>query len=215
MWRRLPAVVFGLLVLLTGNAWAETYLLIPMDLDQRNHLRAYGVAFHTLQADEKVNWLLNYRGGAFLIEQNPRVELDARLLGVDYEIEAVGPRTPEILALNPSGKLPVLKDGDDAIIDSTAIIQYLADKHGKFTYAAGSIERAKQDSFTCFALDDLDGILWTTAKHSFIFPEEMRAAGVKAAARYDFAKSLTALEKRLGDNEYVMEIGRASCRERV
>jgi len=86
MWRRLPAVVFGLLVLLTGNAWAETYLLIPMDLDQRNHLRAYGVAFHTLQADEKVNWLLNYRGGAFLIEQNPRVELDARLLGVDYEI---------------------------------------------------------------------------------------------------------------------------------
>jgi len=125
-------------------------------------------------------------------------------LGVDYEIEAVGPRTPEILALNPSGKLPVLKDGDDAIIDSTAIIQYLADKHGKFTYAAGSIERAKQDSFTCFALDDLDGILWTTAKHSFIFPEEMRAAGVKAAARYDFAKSLTALEKRLGDNEYVM-----------
>ena len=125
-------------------------------------------------------------------------------LGVEYKIEAVGPRSPEITALNPSGKLPVLKDDDDIIIDSTAIIQYLADKHNKFTYPAGTIERAHQDSFTCFALDDLDGILWVTAKHSFIFPEEMRAEGVKPSAQIDFAKSLVDLEQRLGDNEYIM-----------
>jgi len=125
-------------------------------------------------------------------------------LGLEYQVEAVGPRTPEILELNPSGKLPVLKDGDDAIIDSTAIIQYLADKHNKLTFAAGTIERAKQDSFTCFALDDLDGILWGAAKHSFVLPEELRSDAVKPASQFDFAKSLTTLEKRLGDNKYVM-----------
>ncbi|MBL4732277.1 MAG: glutathione S-transferase family protein [Rhizobiaceae bacterium] len=125
-------------------------------------------------------------------------------LGLEYQVEAVGPRTPEILALNPSGKLPVLKDGDDAIIDSTAIIQYLADKHNKLTFAAGTIERAKQDSFTCFALDDLDGILWGAAKHSFVLPEELRSDAVKPASQFDFAKSLITLEKRLGDNKYVM-----------
>jgi glutathione S-transferase len=125
-------------------------------------------------------------------------------LGVEYTVEAVGPRSSEILEINPSGKLPVLKDDDDIVIDSTAIIQYLADKHNKFTFAAGTIERAQQDSFTCFALDDLDGILWNTAKHSFIWQEELRVSGVKTAAKHDFAKSLTNLEKRLGDNKYIM-----------
>ena len=56
-----------------------------MDLTQANHLRAYGVAFHSLQAEEKVNWLLNYRGGSFLIKDNQRLRLDARLLGVNFE----------------------------------------------------------------------------------------------------------------------------------
>lgn len=66
-------------------ARAERWLLLPMDLVQRNHLRAYGVAFHTLQAGEKVNWLLNYRGGSFLLRDTQRARLDARLLGVDFE----------------------------------------------------------------------------------------------------------------------------------
>ncbi len=69
----------------SGSALAERYLLVPMDLTQANHLRAYGVAFHSLQAEEKVNWLLNYRGGSFLIKDNNRVRLDARLLGVSFE----------------------------------------------------------------------------------------------------------------------------------
>ncbi len=83
---RVVALLMAVFVLLgAGLACAESYLLIPMDLAQKNHLRAYGVAFHTLQANEKVNWLLNYRGGAFLIVDNARVRLDARLLGVSFE----------------------------------------------------------------------------------------------------------------------------------
>ena len=44
-----------------------SYLLIPMDEDnQKDHLKAYGIAFWTLENDLTVDWLLNYRGGSFL-----------------------------------------------------------------------------------------------------------------------------------------------------
>ncbi len=83
--RRLLTVLF-LMLCSTVPSLADQFLLIPMDLDQRNHLRAYGVAFHTLQSGDKVNWLLNYRGGSFLLEDTPRARLDARLLGVSFQI---------------------------------------------------------------------------------------------------------------------------------
>lgn len=79
-------LLVGLFLLIgsVGQSLAGQYLLIPMDLTQRNHLRAYGVAFHTLQAGDKVNWLLNYRGGSFLLDDTPRARMDARLLGVGF-----------------------------------------------------------------------------------------------------------------------------------
>lgn len=89
--RRLARASIALLIpaLLAGAAAsparAERWLLLPMDLTQHNHLRAYGVAFHTLQAGDKVNWLLNYRGGSFLLKDTERARMDARLLGVDFE----------------------------------------------------------------------------------------------------------------------------------
>ncbi len=83
--RRILMILF-LMICSTGASLAAQYLLIPMDLDQRNHLRAYGVAFHTLQAGDKVNWLLNYRGGSFLLEDTQRARLDARLLGVSFQV---------------------------------------------------------------------------------------------------------------------------------
>jgi hypothetical protein len=55
-----------------------------MDLSQENHLRAYGHAFHALQAGENVSWLLNYRGGSFLLRATERARIDARLMGVVF-----------------------------------------------------------------------------------------------------------------------------------
>ncbi|MCP4574482.1 MAG: asparagine synthetase B [bacterium] len=72
-------------LLAAAPAVAAEYLLVPMDLSQTNHLRAYGHAFHALQSGEKVNWLLNYRGGSFLLRDTQRARLDARLLGVVFE----------------------------------------------------------------------------------------------------------------------------------
>ena len=123
--------------------------------------------------------------------------------GEEYEQDSVAPRSAEALAVNPSAKVPALMDGDDVIIDSVAICQYLADKHGRFTHAAGTIARAKQDSFTHLALDELDGALWWAAKNSFVLPEELRSDKAAAACEYDYRRGLGHLEARLGDNRFV------------
>lgn len=125
-------------------------------------------------------------------------------LAQHYQLSAVGPHSPEIKALNPSGKIPALIDGDNTITDSVAIVQYLADKHGKLSHRAGTIERARQDSFTQFACDDMDGNLWNTAKHRFVLPEELRLADAKMANQWDFARAMNTLEQRLGSNRYIM-----------
>jgi hypothetical protein len=60
------------------------YLLVPMDLSQPQHLKAYGHAYAALQAGQKVTWLLNYRGGSFLMRDTSRARMTARLRGVDF-----------------------------------------------------------------------------------------------------------------------------------
>ncbi|NCQ34631.1 asparagine synthetase B [bacterium] len=79
----------SLTALLLGAVWSQacaaSWLLVPMDLDQTNHLKAYGMAFHRLQVGQNVTWLLNYRGGSFLMEDDQRARLDARLMGVLFE----------------------------------------------------------------------------------------------------------------------------------
>lgn len=65
---------------------AANSLLIPMDESQSNHLKAYGVAYWVLKADLEVDWLLNYRGGSFLIKYSSAVEKECRLRGVSYDV---------------------------------------------------------------------------------------------------------------------------------
>lgn len=73
------------LIILFGNVGAFAQkILIPMDLKQTDHLKAYGVAFWALQRTINVEWLLNYRGGSFLIEHYPAVERELRLRGVSF-----------------------------------------------------------------------------------------------------------------------------------
>jgi len=68
-----------------AGAAAQSWLLVPMDLAQTNHLKAYGLAFEVLSGGDNVTWLLNYRGGAFLMRATPSASLAARLRGVRFE----------------------------------------------------------------------------------------------------------------------------------
>jgi hypothetical protein len=56
-----------------------------MDLTQTNHLKAYGLAFHALQQGYTVNWILNYRGGSFIMPAEKSLVLEARLRNVSFK----------------------------------------------------------------------------------------------------------------------------------
>jgi len=125
-------------------------------------------------------------------------------LELPYKMRNLSPRDPEVFTLNPSGKIPALLDGDNCIIDSAAICQYLADKHQKFTFDAGTIDRAKQDSFTFFALDDMEIPLWTYTKNTFALPKIQQVPQILPQCKTEFFKALKIFETRLADKQYVM-----------
>ena len=71
--------------LFTANA---SYIFIPMDESQSNHLKAYGIAYYAIERDVKVDWLLNYQGGSFLIKQHGAIENECNIRGVSYQLIA-------------------------------------------------------------------------------------------------------------------------------
>ncbi|MDB2464343.1 glutathione S-transferase family protein [Amylibacter sp.] len=125
-------------------------------------------------------------------------------IGLKYEHVQVDAQSADAKKFNISGKVPSLEANGVIIADSTAIITYLADKYNQLTFPAGTIERAQQDSFTQFILDELDSILWTAARHSFVLPKEMRVSELKGTLHWEFAKSLKVLESRMSTGPNVM-----------
>ncbi len=125
-------------------------------------------------------------------------------LGLPYDHVPAPPQSEGVTAFNPAGKVPVLIAEGTPITDSTAIIQYLADKHGQLTHPAGTLARARQDSLTQFLLDEFDANLWTAARHSFVLPEELRHSAIKNTLRWEFERSQKTLMHRMGDGPFVM-----------
>ena len=73
--------------LLSSNVIWASFVYIPMDNDsQNNHLKAYGIVYFSLQSGLKAKWLLNYDGGAFLIENTTLIENECKIRGVSYQI---------------------------------------------------------------------------------------------------------------------------------
>lgn len=64
------------------------YILIPMDEEQKNHLKSYGIAYWTLENSIEVKWLLNYRGGSFLMQYYKEIETECVIRDVSYNIIA-------------------------------------------------------------------------------------------------------------------------------
>jgi len=121
-------------------------------------------------------------------------------LGQPYDHVAAAPQSPEVMAFNPAGKIPVLVDDGVPITDSLAIMTYLADKHGALTFPAGTLDRARQDSLTHFIMDELEGPLWMASRHSFILPEEMRMPAIKDSLKWEFERSQTTLVARMAED---------------
>lgn len=84
MIKRIAAIF--ILILLLGNRLLASYILIPMDENQKNHLKAYGIAYWALKGELEIQWLLNYRGGSFMIPNAKPVSNECLIRGVSYEI---------------------------------------------------------------------------------------------------------------------------------
>ena len=132
------AIACSLLMLMGLNIFASK-ILIPMDEEnQMNHLKAYGIAYWVLQNDIEVEWLLNYKGGSFLIGNYTSIQEECTIRGVSYEIitdskvkaiktEISDPevnmevvkleKAPKIAVYTPQGKQP----WDDAV---TLVLTY-------------------------------------------------------------------------------------------
>lgn len=131
-------LLFIVLLFISSQAFAS-YILIPMDAEsQKNHLKAYGITYWTLNKNLKVKWLLNYRGGSFLLPDTEAIQRECQIRGVSFEVisnaktesileEIASPsqnmeavvleKAPKIAVYTPKGKLP----WDDAV---TMVLQY-------------------------------------------------------------------------------------------
>ena len=130
---------FSILIALLLSTYAfSLHILIPMDETQKNHLKASGVAYWVLSQNADVSWLLNYRGGAFLIKHDDKIERQCKLRGVTYnniaDVQAAQivseiaepevnmdvvklQKAPKIAVYSPKNKLP----WDDAV---TLVLTY-------------------------------------------------------------------------------------------
>ena len=75
-----------LLLVFLSSACLANSLLIPMDQSQTNHLKAYGLAYAILKDGVDVDWLLNYRGGSFMVQYTKAVERECKLRAISFEI---------------------------------------------------------------------------------------------------------------------------------
>lgn len=85
---KLKKIFLAILIIGYAVSVHAASLLIPMDESQKNHLKAYGIAYWALQNSIEVKWLLNYRGGSFLMQNYQEIESECVIRGVGYEIIA-------------------------------------------------------------------------------------------------------------------------------
>ncbi len=118
-------------------------------------------------------------------------------LGQEYRLNPVSPATPEAKAINPSGKVPVLIDGDFQLTDSTAIMMHLADKHGGLLAEVGTPERARQYEMIGRLLDELDAVLWANSRHKIILPEHLRVPEIRNSVAFELQRNTDRLAEQM------------------
>ncbi len=84
----LRSILILLLLVLTTSFLRASYLLIPMDDSQKNHLKAYGISYWALTKKIDVDWLLNYRGGSFMMPYYEDIATECKIRGVSYQVIA-------------------------------------------------------------------------------------------------------------------------------
>ena len=128
-----------LFILLISFSMKASFILLPMDeTTQQNHLKAYGITFWCLDKKYKASWLLNYRGGSFLLPDVEEIRKECKIRGVSFEVlsdaetnsilndisspsqnqeNVILEKAPKVAVYTPKGKQP----WDDAV---TMVLTY-------------------------------------------------------------------------------------------
>ena len=138
LYRTGKQILTLLILLFLYTSVFASYILIPMDLTQKNHLKAYGIAYFAVAHDVDMSWLLNYRGGSFMCQYASSIENECVVRNVSYQViadvqaEAIQQeiaaidanmneirltKLPKIAVYSPKNKLP----WDDAV---TLVLTY-------------------------------------------------------------------------------------------
>ncbi|MHC0067195.1 glutathione S-transferase family protein [Nostoc sp. UIC 10890] len=139
-----------------------------------------------------------------------RVRWVLQELGVEFEaisinMQAGEHRTPDFLTINPTGKLPVLIDGEHIITESVAIALYLGEKYPESNLVPTDLLlRAQLYRWLLFTATELEQPLWRIARHTFIYPEELRLPAEIPLARQDFTSMAVVLENHLLDRQFLV-----------
>lgn len=138
------------------------------------------------------------------ISRMTRVSWMLEELGEPYELNKARLGTADLAGLNPSGKGPVLVDGDFVLTDSAAICLYLADKHGNKGFGPRDTrERARMESWMLWTLSEFEQPMWNKLKHRVLLPKEQRA-NVSAWLTAEFVRESGVLDEKLADGDYAM-----------
>lgn len=140
--------------------------------------------------------------------RSARVRWTLQELEMEFEgIEARSMiRTPELRAFHPQAKLPAAEIDGKALFESAAICAYLADQAPEKGLLApsGNWERALHDQWCYFALTEIEAWLWSNAKHTSFYPEELRVAEVVGPNNQEIASGLAALEDVLSSADFLV-----------
>ncbi len=79
-------IIMKLIFIIFFNIILSQKLIIPMDSTQSDHLKAYGLTFWMLENDMNVDWILNYRGGSFMVESSDLIMKESTIRGIAYEL---------------------------------------------------------------------------------------------------------------------------------
>ncbi len=138
-----------------------------------------------------------------------RVRWTLQELGVEFEPVTVNMlagenRGPEFLAINPAGKLPALVDGDLVLTESVAIVLYLAEKYPEKLIPADLKQRAEHYRWLLFTTTELEQPLWRIARHTNVYPEDMRLPADVTIARREFQDMAAILEKHMQGRQFLV-----------
>ncbi|MGH8148124.1 MAG: glutathione S-transferase family protein, partial [Rhodanobacteraceae bacterium] len=131
-------------------------------------------------------------------------------LGIEYELVPINPggeeaRSPEFLALNPTGKVPVLVDGDVVLTESAAIQLYLAEKFPKAGLIPQDVaERGQMYRWIFFLVTEIEQPLWRIARNMMIYPEDKRMPADIEMAIGECKAMLAVLEKHMHGRKYLV-----------